>query len=236
VRLTIEGDAFTFRHLFSRKTGGSFSKGRIEIDPTKTPKTMDQIPAQKTIEVPTNFSLYELEGDRLRICPGYPGAGRPTEFTAREGSRQEIVTYRRVKDVAALEAGDIEREFKLLQGTWQLVSVEQEGRQVELPEGKQVRLTIRGHAFDYLMGFGVSGKLSIDPTKMPKTLSSALIKKTGDLPDVFRFYEFPCIYEVNGDELWISARHPKFGRPTEFTSREGSGQILFTFRREKPKP
>jgi uncharacterized protein (TIGR03067 family) len=112
----------------------------------------------------------------------------------------------------------------------------QDGRKVELPAGKLVRLTIRGDDFDYHMGFGVSGKLSIDPTKKPKTLGSALRMKTGNFPDGFRFYEFPCIYEVNGDELRISTYHPKFGRPTEFTSREGSGQILFTFRREKPKP
>jgi uncharacterized protein (TIGR03067 family) len=164
---TIEGDVVTFRHV---RHSGSVGKARLEVDPTKTPKTMDVIPAEKN-QGPTFYSLYELEVDLLRDCTRDPFYGRPTEFTAREGSKQGIRTYRRVKDLAALEAADkaeaqrakeaIEREFQLLQGTWQLVSALQDGRKVEIPAGKQVRLTIRGDDFDYLMGFGVSGNSAL---------------------------------------------------------------------------
>jgi hypothetical protein len=38
-----------------------------------------------------------LKGDELRMCQGLPDAPRPDAFTAPDGSRRAVITFRRVK-------------------------------------------------------------------------------------------------------------------------------------------
>ena len=69
------------------------------------------------------------------------------------------------------------------------------------------------------------GTATIDPSKKPKTIDYTFTKGEGAGAKFF------AIYELNGD----SFRHCgvlKGTRPSEFSSRAGSGQILTTFRRE----
>ena len=44
-----------------------------------------------------SLGIYELKGDRLKLCYGEPGKGRPEEFESKEGGRVFLIVLQRVK-------------------------------------------------------------------------------------------------------------------------------------------
>lgn len=73
--------------------------GTIKIDPTKKPKTHD---ATQTAEAEnkgkTVLSIYEIEGDTLKLCSAEPaGKDRPTEFSSKPGSGHFLRVFKREK-------------------------------------------------------------------------------------------------------------------------------------------
>jgi uncharacterized protein (TIGR03067 family) len=69
------------------------------IDATKKPKTIDiEITAGEYKGV-VYQGIYELDGDTLRICFALPDrTGRPTEFSAHQGSICALSVFKRQKD------------------------------------------------------------------------------------------------------------------------------------------
>ncbi|MFY9610966.1 MAG: TIGR03067 domain-containing protein [Blastocatellia bacterium] len=124
---------------------------------------------------------------------------------------------------------DVSAELKKLSGTWRLVEEIDDGKQMPSEEAKKNRLTFdvagrwKVEVDDKVVGEGTA---TIDPTSQPKTIDYTFTQGEG------AGTRFVAIYELNGD----SFRHCgvlKGTRPSEFTSKAGSGQILTTFRREK---
>jgi uncharacterized protein (TIGR03067 family) len=78
------------------------SKSSIKLDPSKSPKEMDQtfiflrgIPKAKGT---LYQSIYQLEKDMLKIATTVaPYRGRPEEFTTKKGSHFIVLTYKRMK-------------------------------------------------------------------------------------------------------------------------------------------
>lgn len=63
------------------------------LDPTTKPKAVtDTLPDGRTIK-----GIYEIDGDTLRSCVAGPGKDRPTEFSAKEGTKQTLRVFKRVK-------------------------------------------------------------------------------------------------------------------------------------------
>jgi uncharacterized protein (TIGR03067 family) len=61
-----------------------------DLDPGKQPKTFEYV-----VEGESYPAIYLLEGDLFIACVGYND--RPTTFSAEEGSKNELVVYKRVK-------------------------------------------------------------------------------------------------------------------------------------------
>jgi uncharacterized protein (TIGR03067 family) len=80
--------------LSMKEEDGTERKGKITIDPTKNPKTLDFEPEQKKGNEGTGRAIYELKGDTLKICISPPGTERPTEFSDKD---QILVTLKRKK-------------------------------------------------------------------------------------------------------------------------------------------
>ncbi len=83
---------FTGKTFQRRKNGKIFMEGRLEIDPSPAPKTLDMIvtdrkPAGKSV------SVYELKGDTLTVCYDIAGKGRPRDLKA--GKNRSLVVYKR---------------------------------------------------------------------------------------------------------------------------------------------
>jgi uncharacterized protein (TIGR03067 family) len=81
-------------------------EGTIKIDPTKKPKRED---ATQTSEGgnkgKTTLSIYEIEGDTLKICSVEPGKDRPTEFSAKPGAGHFLRVFKREKNRHTDRAG-----------------------------------------------------------------------------------------------------------------------------------
>ena len=122
-------------------------------------------------------------------------------------------------------------ELKKLQGTWQVVSIET--RRKARPEGEVngLKLAIKGDSSAFekdgkpVVGIG---KLSIDPSKKPKTIDIAV---TGAPEDPRGTFTILGIYELDGDSLRMCWGGPK--RPTEFRTTPDGGD-LWVLKRDKP--
>ncbi len=117
-------------------------------------------------------------------------------------------------------------EMARLEGTWQLVSAETDGKKLPGEQAKQIRVVIKGgkHTVwfgDKALAEGVP--FTIDPSKRPKQVEDTL--KDGR--------KVRGIYELDGDTLRSCVAAPDKDCPTEFTGRAGSGCTLRVFRRVK---
>ena len=87
---TIKGDQLIL------KFGDKEYKTTFQVDPTKTPKTMDVKMEEGPHKGETMKAIYEVKGDELRLCHDEPGKDRPTEFTSKEPG-EVLAVWKRVK-------------------------------------------------------------------------------------------------------------------------------------------
>jgi uncharacterized protein (TIGR03067 family) len=78
--------------------GGNPDRGTYTIDSASKPKGMTITGTEGPNHGKTFPAIYELKGDRLRICYDLSGAKRPTEFKSVAGTKLYLVTYKRKKE------------------------------------------------------------------------------------------------------------------------------------------
>ena len=118
----------------------------------------------------------------------------------------------------------VKKELDRLQGTWQLVSVETEGKAPPEDVIKTIRVVISGSKHTVHVGDQTPAKdipFAIDPTKKPK-------ETTDTLPDGSTI---KGIYELDGDTLKSCVAPPGKDRPTKFEGK--GGNTLRVFKRVK---
>ncbi len=71
--------------------------GTTKIDPSVTPKAIDVTGTNGPNAGKTFPSIYEFDGDKLRICYDLSGKKRPTEFKSVTNSMLFLVAYERKK-------------------------------------------------------------------------------------------------------------------------------------------
>jgi uncharacterized protein (TIGR03067 family) len=145
-----------------------------------------------------------------------------------------IVSFASGSSAGPDKAGDKvpSTELKALQGTWTVVSSEQNGeRRRDIEEVKKMRLTIEGDQWALHYNNNVKDKLAatlkFDPTS-PKAIDFQFTAgiMTGE--------KLPAIFEVQGDELKFCFADESKQRPGNFNSREGpGGRWLLVLKREK---
>jgi uncharacterized protein (TIGR03067 family) len=75
----------------------ALTEGTFQIDPAKTPRTIDLTTIDANGNEKTTLAIYDLAEDMLRICGAQPGVERPSEFVANDGSGHTLTTFQRVK-------------------------------------------------------------------------------------------------------------------------------------------
>jgi uncharacterized protein (TIGR03067 family) len=91
-KLTIDGDKYALTNEV-----GVISKGKLKLDSSKKPKTMDITPSEGDNSGQEMAGIYELDGMKLKVCYCRPGGDRPNKFSADSGSGQTMVKATKAK-------------------------------------------------------------------------------------------------------------------------------------------
>jgi uncharacterized protein (TIGR03067 family) len=121
------------------------------------------------------------------------------------------------------------KDLEKLQGNWQLISMERDGKKTPQEDAKKITLTIQGNKFVLRKDGEVisEGTMSLDPTRKPKEIDETIT--TG--PNKGKV--FSAIYEIDDEHHKICFAAAGKERPTAFSSLPGSGQLLQVWKREK---
>ena len=129
---------------------------------------------------------------------------------------------------AKLAADEINKAKEKLQATWLFQSMEVNGQKVPEADIKDFKLVIRGDQFTY-KGRGETKATikTLDPTTTPTIID--LEYKDGPVKGVFE-----GINQLEGDTLkmCICVIPDARQRPTEFSAKEGSNQVLIVLKKE----
>ncbi|MBM4092329.1 MAG: TIGR03067 domain-containing protein [Planctomycetes bacterium] len=131
--------------------------------------------------------------------------------------------------VAAASDEAVKRDRERFQGTWSLTSLERDGKKAPVEELKSVKLTIKDDKFVLCKDSVVTseGTFVLDPTKKPKEIDETLTAGPN------RGKVFKAIYEIDETRHTICFAAAGQERPTEFSSKPGSGRVLQVWQREK---
>jgi len=112
------------------EVGSSNDVSSFSIDADAKPKTMD-IRWMRGKMFTVEKCIYELNGDRLRICqnphgePGDPESKRrPKSFEPERGTHDTLYEFERVvqRALTVQENGDAKKDLDRMQGSWRVVS------------------------------------------------------------------------------------------------------------------
>ncbi len=122
---------------------------------------------------------------------------------------------------------EVKKEQDKLKGTWTVESSERKGQASE--EGKDAEVTFEGDKITVKTAEGKEhkGTYKIDPTKKPKTID--ITPSGGDNKDKVHL----GIYELDGDTLKVCYNHPDKERPTAFSTKADSEEVLYVLKRKK---
>jgi uncharacterized protein (TIGR03067 family) len=123
------------------------------------------------------------------------------------------------------------KDMEKLQGDWAAVSMVRDGMNIPRDDAQSFFRTVKGDKSTVFRYDDVvnKGTFTIDATKKPKTMDF-FPEGTNDKTKASL-----GIYEFDGEKLKICFAQPGKERPTEFTSKEGSGHALTVWERERKK-
>jgi uncharacterized protein (TIGR03067 family) len=127
----------------------------------------------------------------------------------------------------------IEAARQELAGTWQAVSYALDGKKASDEEMKKVQLVFDRAGKTTALNEGkvfLASTTKIDPAKNPMAIDMTFTE--GDLKGQTSL----GIYKIEDDVLTICRAAPHNARPSEFSSKPGSGQTLMSYRRENSTP
>jgi uncharacterized protein (TIGR03067 family) len=120
-------------------------------------------------------------------------------------------------------------DLKKMQGSWERVVMEFEGNEAPAEELKgwianyeEDQLTLKLDNNMYRRGI-----VTLEPTRKPKAMN------TWDQDGPFADQTVPGIYELDGDTTKVCFAEPGEKRPTEFTTKRGTGFLYCEYKRRK---
>jgi uncharacterized protein (TIGR03067 family) len=118
-------------------------------------------------------------------------------------------------------------------GTWVVVGMEQKGAKLpaEFIEKMSMKLTLKGENYTVTMGDNVhdKGTSTVNTKKKPYTADI----KSEEGPNKGK--TILAIIEIDGDSMKACYDMEGKGRPTEFSTKEDSGNVLILYKRETKK-
>lgn len=131
--------------------------------------------------------------------------------------------------VRAQDDAAAKKDLAALQGEWSMVSGSADGQPMpdnlrtqmkRICKGDETSVTMDGQPF-------FRAKISLDPTKKPKTIDYAVTEGSNKGKTQLG------IYELDGDTLKSCFAAPGAERPTDFTGKEGEHRTVSIWKRNK---
>ncbi len=132
---------------------------------------------------------------------------------------------------AAEESPAVKQELARMQGTWQLVYAETDGKTTPGERIQGVRVEFKGNTHSVYNGDKLvvhDVPFTLDPTATPRTSDDTI----NDGPDQGK--QFHGIYELAGDTLASCVARAGEDRPRKFATTPGSGHTFRVFKRVRP--
>ena len=85
----------TYTATWETEEGTHSVSGKMTLDPTKSPKTLEVVFTEGSAKGKKMLGIYKIEGDTQTICVGDPDSGtRPTAFDSDQGT---LAVWKRAK-------------------------------------------------------------------------------------------------------------------------------------------
>ncbi len=83
-------------HVLWKRDGKSFAGTKMEVDPTKSPATIDVIPDGGPHKGEKVLGIYKIENERLTLCMAPRTKPRPENWEAPKGSGISLMVFKKV--------------------------------------------------------------------------------------------------------------------------------------------
>ncbi len=135
-----------------------------------------------------------------------------------------------ISSVLVQENEAVKKDLARLQGEWSMVSGAADGQPMPTQMLKQMKRVCKGDETTTTMAGQLyfKARISIDPSKKPKTIDYQMIE------GFTKGKKQVGIYEVEGDSFKACFGKPGAERPEEFKSKPGDGRTLSEWKRDKP--
>ena len=230
--ITIDGDKFTTTSM-GAEYNGTFTTGL-----SGALKTIDMKFATGPEKGHTSLGIYELDGDKWKLCLTITGKTRPAKFETspksglaletleREYSKNKVVADLYAKggafdSIAVVPVPELEGEWTMVSGTRggepmdkMMVS---SGRRIS--KNAEVKVSFGGQVY-------IHAKYTVDTSKKPCQIDYF------HLSGMYAGQRQEGIYALVGSRLTLISAEVGRARPTDFTTAVGDGQTLTVWKKK----
>ena len=216
-KISIRGDRFVSLNM------GAEYEGSVRLDESRSPKTLDLVFEKGPEKGNQSLGIYELEGDRWRLCLGLAGKRRPTKFAAEKGTGHALEMLER--EVATEKPVAIDEKappVPELEGEWQMISCMQDGQPIDAMFRKFARRVFRGNGTTLFAGKAafMKSRFTVDTSQSPHAIDYHDLRQHG-------------IYRVENGTLHTAMAGVGAPRPGDFAAAPGDGRTVSEWRRKR---